>query len=107
VASDALQARSASSNSPDALCGDSLWGGEGISISRATADGMSAPPPYRHVPRKGYGMSSRDRDAFLMPNVDLAFDALHLPSTLVVVSTSPRRAGSSKSRSAASWVTAF
>jgi hypothetical protein len=60
-------------------------GGEWISISRATADGMSAPPPFRHIPLKVYGMSGWDRDAFLMPNVDLAFDALHLPSTPVVV----------------------
>jgi predicted aspartyl protease len=60
-------------------------GGQWISISRATAAQMSAPGPSRHIPLKVYGTSGWDKDAFLMPNVDLAFDALHLASTPVVV----------------------
>jgi hypothetical protein len=60
-------------------------GGQWISISRATAAQMSGPSPARHIPLKVYGTSGWDKDAFLMPNVDLAFDALHLASTPVVV----------------------
>jgi tetratricopeptide (TPR) repeat protein len=59
-------------------------GGEWISISRATAAGIP-PSPYRHIALKVYGTSGWDADAFLMPGVDLAFDALQLPSTAVVV----------------------
>ena len=60
-------------------------GGEWISISRATAAQISAPPPFRRIPLKVYGTSGWDKDAFLMPGVDLAFDAVHLASTPVVV----------------------
>jgi tetratricopeptide (TPR) repeat protein len=59
-------------------------GGEWISISRSTAAAIPA-PPYRHIPLKVYGTSGWDIDAFLMPGVDLAFDAMHLPPTAVVV----------------------
>ena len=60
-------------------------GGQWISISRATAAALPGPPPARHIPLRVYGTSGWDKDAFLMPNVDLAFDALHLASTPVVV----------------------
>jgi predicted aspartyl protease/Flp pilus assembly protein TadD len=60
-------------------------GGQWISISRATAEQMPVPSPLRHIPLKVYGTSGWDTDAFLMPNVDLAFDALHLAPTSVVV----------------------
>jgi predicted aspartyl protease len=60
-------------------------GGEWISISRATAAQIPASPPVRHIPLKVYGTSGWDKDAFLMPGVDLAFDAVRLTSTPVVV----------------------
>jgi predicted aspartyl protease/Flp pilus assembly protein TadD len=60
-------------------------GGEWISISRATAAQIAAPSPFRRIPLKVYGTSGWDKDAFLMPGVDLEFDALHLASTPVVV----------------------
>lgn len=49
-------------------------GGEVISISTTVADSLRM-QPVRHIPLKVYGMSGWDRDAFLLPGVDLAFDA--------------------------------
>jgi tetratricopeptide (TPR) repeat protein len=60
-------------------------GGEVISISKATATQLKRPEPLRRIPLKVYGSSGWDRDAFLMPNVDLAFDAIHYPRYSVVV----------------------
>lgn len=59
-------------------------GGEVISISQATA-GLLGPPPSRKIPLKVYGTSGWDPDAFLMPSVDLAFEAVRMPRTAVVV----------------------
>ena len=59
-------------------------GGEVISISQATA-GRMPPNPYRRIPLKVYGTSGWDKDAFLMPNVDLEFSSLRFPRTPVVV----------------------
>jgi clan AA aspartic protease (TIGR02281 family) len=58
-------------------------GGREISISRATARQLDA--EARHIPLRVYGTSGWDEDAFLLPNIDLAFEALHLPRTAVVV----------------------
>jgi predicted aspartyl protease len=60
-------------------------GGQWISISRATAEQVTTEGDYRRIPLKVYGTSGWDKDAFLMPNVDLTFDALHLPRVPVVV----------------------
>ena len=46
-------------------------GGEVISISQATA-GQMRRRALRRIPLKVYGTSGWDKDAFLMPNVDLA-----------------------------------
>ena len=47
-------------------------GGELISISTATA-GALAMQPARRIPLKVYGLSGWDRDAFLLPGVDVDF----------------------------------
>ena len=59
-------------------------GGREISISRATARLLDTPSP-RRIPLRVYGTSGWDKDAFLLPDVDLAFEALHLSRTPVVV----------------------
>lgn len=59
-------------------------GGEVISISQSTA-GALAPPAGRRIALKVYGTSGWDPDAFLMPNVDLAFERVLMPKTAVVV----------------------
>jgi Flp pilus assembly protein TadD/predicted aspartyl protease len=48
-------------------------GGEVISISTATAEAINAQPP-RRIALRVYGTSGWDRDAFLLPGVDLKFD---------------------------------
>ena len=60
-------------------------GGEVISISQATAGEMTEAGAYRRIPLKVYGTSGWDTDAFLMPNVDLAFDSIHFSKIPVVV----------------------
>ncbi|HXH06674.1 MAG TPA: retroviral-like aspartic protease family protein, partial [Vicinamibacterales bacterium] len=60
-------------------------GGEVISISQATAGVIGMPPGLRRIPLKVYGTSGWDRDAFLLPGVDLAFHSIRLPRTPVVV----------------------
>jgi tetratricopeptide (TPR) repeat protein/predicted aspartyl protease len=60
-------------------------GGEVISISQATAGQMTDAGAYRRIPLKVYGTSGWDTDAFLMPNVDLAFDSIHFSKIPVVV----------------------
>lgn len=59
-------------------------GGQVISISTAIAAGL-AMKPTRHIPLKVYGMSGWDRDAFLLPGVDLAFDNLRYSNLPLVV----------------------
>jgi tetratricopeptide (TPR) repeat protein len=59
-------------------------GGEVISISGATAD-LMAPNPYRRIPLKVYGTSGWDKEAFLMPFVDLEFNSIHFSRIPVVV----------------------
>src|SRR3954469_12765209 len=59
-------------------------GGELISISWATAGQMPA-PGSRRIPLKVYGTSGWDKDAFLMPNVDLEFQSIRFSKIPVVV----------------------
>ena len=60
-------------------------GGEVISISGATADMMEPQNPYRRIPLKVYGTSGWDKDAFLMPFVDLEFNSIRFSRIPVVV----------------------
>ena len=60
-------------------------GGQVISISQATATALARPATSRKIALKVYGTSGWDRDAFLMPGVDLAFDRIHYANFPVVV----------------------
>jgi tetratricopeptide (TPR) repeat protein len=60
-------------------------GGEVISISQATATALGRPEPLRRIALKVFGSSGWDRDAFLMPGVDLAFDEIRYTNFPVVV----------------------
>jgi Flp pilus assembly protein TadD len=60
-------------------------GGQVISISKATATQLGRPEPMRRIALRVYGSSGWDRDAFLMPGVDLKFDEIHYPKYSVVV----------------------
>lgn len=59
-------------------------GGEVISISTSTADLLNVRLP-RKIGLKVYGTSGWDREAFLMPGVDLEFDEIAYPNFSVVV----------------------
>jgi hypothetical protein len=59
-------------------------GGEVISISTDTARRLP-PSPYRRIPLLVYGTSGWDRDAFLMPGVDLDFDRIEYRNFPLVV----------------------
>lgn len=60
-------------------------GGEVISISQATAGQVPVAGAYRRIPLKVYGTSGWDKDAFLMPNVDLEFNSIRFSKIPVVV----------------------
>lgn len=60
-------------------------GGEVISISDTTAGLIQPANPYRRIPLKVYGTSGWDKDAFLMPNVDLEFSSIRFSRIPVVV----------------------
>jgi Flp pilus assembly protein TadD/predicted aspartyl protease len=60
-------------------------GGEVISISDTTAGQIQPVTPFRRIPLKVYGTSGWDKDAFLMPNVDLAFNSIRFDHIPVVV----------------------
>jgi predicted aspartyl protease/Tfp pilus assembly protein PilF len=60
-------------------------GGELISISDATAGQIEPITPFRRIPLRVYGTSGWDKDAFLMPNVDLAFSSIRFTGIPVVV----------------------
>jgi len=51
-------------------------GGEMISISADTASGLEMPLPSKRIALRVFGMSGLDADAFLMPGIDLDFDAI-------------------------------
>lgn len=60
-------------------------GGEVISISRATAAAIGKEEPERKIQLKVYGSSGWDRDAFLLPGVNLAFSDIRYTNFPVVV----------------------
>jgi tetratricopeptide (TPR) repeat protein len=60
-------------------------GGEVISISQATAVALGKQTPVNRIALKVYGTSGWDRDAFLLPGVDLSFDAIQYKNFPVVV----------------------
>jgi predicted aspartyl protease len=60
-------------------------GGEVISISRATAQSLNRPEPTRRIALKVFGSSGWDKDAFLMPGVDLSFNTIRYRNFPVVV----------------------
>jgi Flp pilus assembly protein TadD/predicted aspartyl protease len=60
-------------------------GGELISISDATAGLIQPATPFRRIPLRVYGTSGWDKDAFLMPNVDLEFSSIRFNRIPVVV----------------------
>ena len=60
-------------------------GGEVISISQATAAALTKPRPSRRIALRVFGSSGWDKDAFLMPGVDLAFDEIRYTNIPVVV----------------------
>jgi Flp pilus assembly protein TadD/predicted aspartyl protease len=59
-------------------------GGQVISISTDTASGLER-GEMRNIPLKVYGASGWDRDAFLMPGVDLSFNKIQYHNLSVVV----------------------
>lgn len=60
-------------------------GGQVVSISSATAATLQRDASVRRIPLRVFGSSGWDRDAFLMPSVQVAFDHLQLPTRPVVV----------------------
>jgi len=60
-------------------------GGELISISDATAGQIRPATPFRRIPLRVYGTSGWDKDAFLMPDVDLEFSTIRFTRIPVVV----------------------
>jgi predicted aspartyl protease/Flp pilus assembly protein TadD len=60
-------------------------GGEVISISQTTAGQFALPEGGRRIPLKVYGTSGWDKDAFLLPNVDLEFESIRFSKIPVVV----------------------
>jgi Flp pilus assembly protein TadD/predicted aspartyl protease len=59
-------------------------GGQVVSISMSVAASLNM-KPARHIALKVYGVSGWDRDAFLLPGVDLAFKNLHYTNMPLVV----------------------
>jgi tetratricopeptide (TPR) repeat protein len=59
-------------------------GGEVISISADTAQQLP-PSPHRRIPLRVWGTSGWDRDAFLLPGVDLEFDRIEYRNHPLVV----------------------
>jgi tetratricopeptide (TPR) repeat protein len=60
-------------------------GGEVISISTAMASMLTTPPSVRHIPLKVFGSSGWDREAFLLPGLELAFDRIRFENFSTVV----------------------
>lgn len=60
-------------------------GGQAISISRTTAVGLEQLGRFRRIPLRVYGTSGWDRDAFLLPGVDLAVDEVRMDRSSLVV----------------------
>ena len=60
-------------------------GGQVISISTDTAKALPTLPGVSHIALKVYGASGWDREAYLLPGVNLAFNAIRFSSMSVVV----------------------
>jgi predicted aspartyl protease len=60
-------------------------GGQVISISTDTARALARPPEPRRIALKVYGASGWDRDAYLLPGVDLSFEDIRYDKLSVVV----------------------
>lgn len=60
-------------------------GGEVISISQSTAGALAIPKASRRIPLRVYGTSGWDKDAFLLPNIDLQFSSIEFRRIPVVV----------------------
>ena len=60
-------------------------GGEVISISSEMANAVKQRPAGRRIPLKVWGTSGWDRDAFLMPGMDLEFDKISYHNFPLVV----------------------
>jgi tetratricopeptide (TPR) repeat protein len=60
-------------------------GGQAISISRTTAIGLEQLNRFRKIPLRVYGSSGWDKDAFLLPGVDLAVDDVRMDRASLVV----------------------
>ena len=60
-------------------------GGQAISISRTAAVGLEQLGRFRRIPLRVFGSSGWDRDAFLLPGVDLEVDDVRLAQTSLVV----------------------
>jgi Flp pilus assembly protein TadD len=60
-------------------------GGQVISLSATTAKSLFKPVDWRRIGLRVYGTSGLDPDAYLLPNVSLAFDTMTLPTQPVVV----------------------
>jgi tetratricopeptide (TPR) repeat protein len=60
-------------------------GGQAISISRTTALGLEQLGRFRKIPLRVYGSSGWDRDAFLLPGVDLAVHDVKMAQASLVV----------------------
>jgi predicted aspartyl protease len=60
-------------------------GGQAISISRTAAVGLEQLGRYRRIPLRVFGTSGWDKDAFLLPGVDLEVDDVRMAQTSLVV----------------------
>jgi hypothetical protein len=60
-------------------------GGQAISISRTAAVGLEQLGRFRRIPLRVYGSSGWDKDAFLLPGVDLEVDDVRMARTSLVV----------------------
>jgi hypothetical protein len=59
-------------------------GGEVVSISRSVFNRLDR-EPVRRIPVRVYGVSGWDREAFVMPGLDVAFEHVSLPNFSVIV----------------------
>ena len=60
-------------------------GGQAISISRSVAVGLEQLGRFRRIPLRVFGSSGWDKDAFLLPGVDLEVDEVRMAQTSLVV----------------------
>lgn len=60
-------------------------GGQAISISRSAAVGLEQLGRFRRIPLRVFGTSGWDKDAFLLPGVDLEVDDVRMAQTSLVV----------------------